>query len=473
MIVSKSFFLGFIFLSYGLLLCVCETREATFLHLGHQRIVAAFCAMIILFNLLKRRIYSVFAIVVIDFAVFLSIIAVAKLGFGLATKAWDLQRANLSMYLPIAELSTVVSMLTLGGTALILKSRTLKKNTGISSTLYSDAKRVKIRTWIFFVIIACIAIIIAKTNAPLLWSEGYGGNVLNIIPYSTTRFFEGIAPLILGGVIYQSFSYRKSGLKRRKILLTNLFLFITIFLFYIGKGERGFLLGIILVLAVLFYDYFSFTKVKLKTLKFFCILLLASIGVVFLQFMETIRGTGYKNIRGESFGASSTKQRTIGNANLSTAIIHLTGSVYFFHNGNKRYGTTYKNLVMQQIPCVIYSQLGYDRTKLFSEDPEKLKSEGIVHGGGFYVVGQNYWNYGIIGVLLGSAAIGTLLFYFERLRLRGPVYRRWLYFGGLVVIPYGYLYGLQCFLRGVATPIILAFLICVFKSSHKCLPQKS
>jgi hypothetical protein len=119
--------------------------------------------------------------------------------------------------------------------------------------------------------------------------------------------------------------------------------------------------------------------------------------------------------------------------------------------GIRRSGATYLNLIYQQIPEVIAKVIGYERPL----NDAWIFSEYRPEGGGFFLVPQAYWNYGIAGVVILAVILGWIFVSLERLFRRMPPLFLYGYFS-LLLFLIGALWGeIQALIRGIEIALLV------------------
>lgn len=472
--------LGFLCLLYSLFLWYFGASQVPDVHLGAQRWLTFPCLFLLLVSLFKRRRYATFTLIGIDLMIMLTNILLMDFDFSIPFRTWRINESILRPYLPVLELSGLISSFTIGGIALLGSSKQRRGPEEPEIFPLADSE-MPIRTWLRWVVVTCVGLAITTMGAALIWSSGYtGGGGRPFLPAEMVRFGGLLSIYLTGGIIYQMFVYKHRRINDRRLFQGRVMFLLFFLPNSIGKGSRSLFLGVGLIFLVLSYEYLIANRIRVPVQRIIAlgVLLIAIIWI--LLFVGHVRGKGYKNVTWEdvyTLDPINFKERQVNLDNIVPAIIQFTAAASLYHQGQGRYGETYKNLLIQQIPGIVFRFLGLDRMSLAGEDAWNLGEAGFYTGGGAYVLSQHYWNFGITGMFVASLLMGLLLLYFETWRLSGPIYRRWLYFGGFITIPYGQLYGLQTLTRAILAPIILGFVIRIIRnftmtSRSATLPSK-
>jgi hypothetical protein len=227
-------------------------------------------------------------------------------------------------------------------------------------------------------------------------------------------------------------------------------LFNTLF-FRVVRGERGSSLGILLTLAILFH---LASRVPYKNALF----VLASI--LTAAFMQVL---GHARPLAADLGLRAALEagvqeyvipigKDVGLVQmLPQSFWHLLHTVDLYQLGVRRYGQTYLKLPGQTVPAFLADWVGYQRPI----NEAWVLAEYRIHGGGFFVVAEGYWNFGYLGAILVGVFLALMCVLFERWVRRVDPVMAVPYFGTVVLGVFGLAYGTQTLLRAVEVAVTM------------------
>ncbi len=130
---------------------------------------------------------------------------------------------------------------------------------------------------------------------------------------------------------------------------------------------------------------------------------------------------------------------------------HLLHTIDLYKSGVRLNGTSFTDLVPQSIPEAVAKAVGYQRPP---SGPVRLYDYRI-HGGGMFILGEGYWNFGLIGALLVAIASAALAVRLESwFRKQEPIVVC-TYFATIGTVGFGTYYGLQTFVKSIEIALVL------------------
>jgi hypothetical protein len=226
------------------------------------------------------------------------------------------------------------------------------------------------------------------------------------------------------------------------VLLNTLF-------FRIMRGERGSSLGILLTLAILFH---LASRVPHKNALFVLFSMLAAAFMQVLGHARTLAAdVGFmRAIQASVQEYFIPVGKDVGLVQmLPQSFWHLLHTVDLYQLGVRRYGETYLKLPGQTIPAFLADWIGYERPI----HEAWVLGEYRVHGGGFFVIAEGYWNFGYVGALLVGLFLALMCVLFERWVRRQDLVMGMPYFATLVLSVFGLAYGTQTLLRAIEVAV--------------------
>jgi hypothetical protein len=139
---------------------------------------------------------------------------------------------------------------------------------------------------------------------------------------------------------------------------------------------------------------------------------------------------------------------------------HLLHTIDLYQMGFALHGRSFLYLIPQSVPQFITDFFGYVRP----DSGPVLLMNYRPHGGGLFVIGEGFWNFGLVGSLMVAGALAFIAAKLEAwFRKKEPLIAC-TYFAFLGTFAYGMFYGLQTLVKGLEIALIMTM---VFASVMK------
>jgi hypothetical protein len=134
---------------------------------------------------------------------------------------------------------------------------------------------------------------------------------------------------------------------------------------------------------------------------------------------------------------------------------HLLHTIDLYESGVRLDGASFADLLPQSIPEVVANAVGYQRPP---SGPVRL-FEYRVHGGGMFIIGEGYWNFGLVGAMLVGLASALLAVKLEAWFRRQDPIVVCSYFATIGTVGFGVYYGLQTFVKSIEIALVLGLVM--------------
>lgn len=249
---------------------------------------------------------------------------------------------------------------------------------------------------------------------------------------------------------FRGFGYKSTGFK----VCVGVVLSSTL-VFRVMRGERGGTLGILLIIAIVVH---CASRGRYKNALFVCAFIFAA---AVMQVLGHVRSLAAELGLTAAVEAGILEYvipigRDVGLVQmLPQSFWHLLHTVDLYESGIGRHGETYRKLLGQSMPAFLASWLGYERPI----NEAWVLAEYRVHGGGFFVVAEGYWNFGYPGAILVGAFLAVMCVWFERWVRRVDPVLGGPYFATVVLVVFGLAYGTQTLFRAIEVAVAIGLLL--------------
>jgi|GEM_PF-6709631 len=354
-------------------------------------------------------------------------------------------------YLNIANLTLVVSIACFLYVGMLFgknNSKSLRRND--QNDRYQFKSLVEISLLIFLTG-STLTILSAPSS---LVESGYGGGQAEFAEPSSFGYIIGLS-LLCSSIFMFLYKRKKTDWLSMFFLLSGVLIVIN---FNLLRGDRD---GTLTFFVTLFAAYFIYSKKSGlgKVLR----LSIGGVGLyLVLIFMGEIR-TQVKNLGfSGAISQSTLLAGSRGDSNIFEKLDllpmmywHLLDAIDLCANGIDYDYRSFKNLPVQALPGGVSNTLGIDRPRNAAWDLEEYK----LHGGGFFIVGEAYWNKGIWSAVGFTGILALLLHLVERWFYRQKKYLLGFYFALVATFPTCIYYGIQGMFRWIEVYFFFALMI--------------
>ena len=283
------------------------------------------------------------------------------------------------------------------------------------------------------------SIVTAQTDA-LITSPGF----------SLLAIYLVVVTMIAAGRLYELHDLR--------FMRVVIFCGFLVFFFHMMRGDRGTALVFFATVGVLYFQKSS------GSLPRRCCMLLGCTLALFLLF-ET---WGHVRVHASEMGLLASivdgwQTEIIGAAKdgfdplditlLPQSYWHLLHGVDLYDTGQGLDGYTIYGLIPQAVPSAIANAVGLERPL---NSAWLLGEYGRVSGGGMFIIGEGYWNFGLAGAGLVAGWTAVCCIAFERWVEKHPPLLSAAYFGYLGTFGFSIYYGLQPNFRALQISVVIA-----------------
>jgi len=134
---------------------------------------------------------------------------------------------------------------------------------------------------------------------------------------------------------------------------------------------------------------------------------------------------------------------------------HLLHSIDLYDQGTSLGGGSFYDLVPQAVPEFVSSWLGYERPL----NASWRLAEYRANAGGFFLIAEGYWNFGVFGALLVAAALARAATAFEHWLRGQDIVFVGPYLGLAGLFMFGMFYSLQTMVRGWEISVVMVLLV--------------
>ncbi len=312
-----------------------------------------------------------------------------------------------------------------------------------------------LKSSIIFICIAGIFLYLSQINSPFLFSFGYAGAWLNIVPRELATVFGLIGYCTFLVSLIPLFEYRiLFKIWPRKYLYTFLIILMIILIVMILKGERATVIFILTVFLLFLHASHRRERTNVKTLIGFIVVIW-----LLIYGLGNVRSTAGGVLSLRHWISSMRYPLTVSMGNLvipSSSMYHMVRCVEFWNNGFRRWGESYWMLLFQQFPTVIANILRIERP---ISDPEYLSQLLPDQPGGIYVLAQAYWNFGMIGIIAFILIILPLLWTIEHKLMNSNTAGMIFGFAIAAIMPKFMFYGIQWGIRIMSIFLLLVLIL--------------